>query len=126
MRVGEHKRRKFAGRERRAEGMNPKTVQQHRTFFCIARIPKQILGQILRPRFWARVRGRSYSPYNSVQYIQWARKNRGSPYSPYGAALGTEIEEVCTVSLARFSRQLVGKKFDCKISAFNQFAEHCG
>ena len=39
--------------------------------------------------------------------------------------VGIKIEIVCTVILARFSRQLVGRKFDREISEFIQLVEHC-
>ena len=62
-----------------------------------------------------------HSPYETAS----GNKNQGS-YSLYVIAVGIKIEIVCTVILARFSRQLGGRKFDCEISEFIQLVEHCG
>ena len=53
-------------------------------------------------------------------------ENRGNLYSQCGTTTSMKIEVVCTISLERFSRQLIDRNFHCKISEFSQFAEHCG
>ena len=102
MRVGEHRRGKIAGRERREEDTFSMTVQQHKSHFRIARFLGKILGTFFEEVFWERFSRRRkeilamkfrkimYSPYSG-------NENRGSMY---GTTVSMDIEVVCTVSLA--------------------------
>ena len=125
MRFGEHRRRKFAGRERRAEGMIPKTVQQHWTFFRTTRILRQILGTNFEAVFLS-IEFEAVCIVHTILYISYSLYNGNiNQGSMYGTTVATKIKSVCTIILLWFSRQQVDRNFDCKISEFSQFIENC-
>ena len=123
MRGGQHRKRICRQREKSRGHDSQDCTAALNIFFCTSCISRQILGTNLEEVFmgteFEAVRIILFSLYNG-------HRNWGSLYSLYCRTVGTEIKAVCTVSLARVSRQRIGRNFDCKISEFNQFAEHCG
>ena len=104
--------------ERRADGTFPKTVQQQKLHFRMTHFPRKILGTFFEVVFLGTI-------FDNFFYFLSGHE---IPYNSYCTTVGTKIEAVHsrTITLAWFSRQRVGRNFDCKISEFSQFAEHCG